>query len=153
MSNSSSIKFASGEKVPLEMHKAKIVKNLTLHGIDARKRLINEAGNNTFLLRNKDIFLDMLTDSGVNAMSDTQQSSMLVADDAYAGSESFFKLNETTKRLFGKRFLLPTHQGRACENILSRFFVKKGNLCLVICILRQQEHILKSIVVKSWNYR
>ena len=51
---------------------------------------------------------------------------MLLADDAYAGSESFFKLNETTKKLFGKRFLLPAHQGRACENILSRFFVKKG---------------------------
>ena len=126
MTNSNSIKFLSGEKVPLEMHKAKIVKNLTLHDVDTRKRLINEAGNNTFLLHNKDIFLDMLTDSGVNAMSDTQQSAMLVADDAYAGSESFFKLNETTKKLFGKRFLLPAHQGRACENILSRFFVKKG---------------------------
>ena len=126
MTNSNSIKFASGEKVPLEMHKAKIVKNLTLHDVDTRKRLINEAGNNTFLLHNKDIFLDMLTDSGVNAMSDTQQSAMLVADDAYAGSESFFKLNETTKKLFGKRFLLPAHQGRACENILSRFFVKPG---------------------------
>lgn len=126
MTNSNSIKFISGEKVPLEMHKAKIVKNLTLHDVDTRKRLINEAGNNTFLLHNKDIFLDMLTDSGVNAMSDVQQSAMLVADDAYAGSESFFKLNETTKKLFGKRFLLPAHQGRACENILSRFFVKKG---------------------------
>ena len=126
MTNSNFIKFASGEKVPLEMHKAKIVKNLTLHDVDTRKRLINEAGNNTFLLHNKDIFLDMLTDSGVNAMSDTQQSAMLVADDAYAGSESFFKLNETTKKLFGKRFLLPAHQGRACENILSRFFVKPG---------------------------
>ena len=126
MTNSNSIKFISGEKVPLEMHKAKIVKNLTLHNVDTRKRLINEAGNNTFLLHNKDIFLDMLTDSGVNAMSDTQQSAMLVADDTYAGSESFFKLNETTKKLFVKRFLLPAHQGRACENILSRFFVKKG---------------------------
>ena len=126
MFNSSSIKFISGEKVPLEMHKAKIVKNLTLHDVETRKRLINEAGNNTFLLHNKDIFLDMLTDSGVNAMSDMQQSAMLVADDAYAGSESFFKLNETTKRLFGKRFLLPAHQGRACENILARFFVKQG---------------------------
>ncbi len=60
MSNSNIIKFTSGEKVPLEMHKAKIVKNLTLLDIDARKKAINEAGNNTFLLHNKDIFLDML---------------------------------------------------------------------------------------------
>ena len=116
----------SGEKVPLEMHRAKIIKNLHLHDIDARKKLICEAGNNTFLLHSKDVFLDMLTDSGVNAMSDNQQSATLIADDSYAGSESFFKLNETTKRIFGKKFLLPAHQGRACENVLSRFFVKPG---------------------------
>ena len=125
------IKFMSGENVPMEMHKAKIIKKLNLKPIDERLEAIKKAGNNAFLLRNKDIFLDMLTDSGVNAMSDKQQSAMLLADDAYAGSESFFKLNETTKQIFGKEFLVPAHQGRACENILSKVLVKKGQIVIM----------------------
>ena len=125
------IKFMSGEKVPLEMHKAKIVKKITLKPIEERLKSIQEAGNNSFLLKNKDVFLDMLTDSGVNAMSDKQQSAMLLADDAYAGSESFYKLNETTKKIFGKEFLVPAHQGRACENILCHLFVKPGNVVIM----------------------
>ena len=68
------IKFMSGEKVPLEMHKTKIVKRITLKPIEERLKAIQEAGNNSFLLKNEDVFLDMLTDSGVNAMSDKQQS-------------------------------------------------------------------------------
>ncbi|MDD2840605.1 MAG: tryptophanase, partial [Rickettsiales bacterium] len=86
---------------------------------------------NTFLLKNKDVFLDMLTDSGVNAMSDLQQTALLRADDTYAGSESFFRLNETTKEIFGKKFLCPAHQGRACENILSRVLVKQGQTVIM----------------------
>jgi len=82
-------------------------------------------------LKNKDVFIDMLTDSGVNAMSDKQQSALLLADDAYAGSESFYKLNETTKRIFGKEFLVPAHQGRACENILCHLFVKPDNVVIM----------------------
>ena len=125
------IKFMSGEKVPLEMHKTKIVKKITLKPIDERLKCIQEAGNNSFLLKNKDVFLDMLTDSGVNAMSDKQQSALFLADDAYAGSESFYKLNETTKKIFGKDFLVPAHQGRACENILCHLFVKPGNVVIM----------------------
>lgn len=125
------IKFMSGEKVPLEMHKTKIVKKITLKPIDERLKCIQEAGNNSFLLKNKDVFLDMLTDSGVNAMSDKQQSALFLADDAYAGSESFYKLNETTKKIFGKDFLVPAHQGRACENILCHLFVKPGNVAIM----------------------
>ncbi len=125
------IKFMSGEKVPLEMHKTKIVKKINLKPIDERLKCIQEAGNNSFLLKNKDVFIDMLTDSGVNAMSDKQQSALLLADDAYAGSESFYKLNETTKKIFGKEFLVPAHQGRACENILSHIFVKPGNVVIM----------------------
>ena len=117
------IKFMSGEKVPLEMHKAKIVKKITLKPIEERLKSIQEAGNNSFLLKNKDVFLDML--------SDKQQSAMLLADDAYAGSESFYKLNETTKKIFGKEFLVPAHQGRACENILCHLFVKPGNVVIM----------------------
>ena len=125
------IKFMSGEKVPLEMHKTKIVKKITLKPIDERLKSIQEAGNNSFLLKNKDVFLDMLTDSGVNAMSDKQQSALLLADDAYAGSESFYKLNETTKKIFGKEYLVPAHQGRACENILCHLFVKPGDVVIM----------------------
>jgi len=121
----------SGEKVPLEMHKTKIVKKITLKPIDERLKCIQEAGNNSFLLKNKDVFIDMLTDSGVNAMSDKQQSALLLADDAYAGSESFYKLNETTKKIFGKEFLVPAHQGRACENILCHLFVKPDNVVIM----------------------
>ena len=125
------IRFMSGEKVPLEMHKTKIVKKITLKPIDERLKCIQEAGNNSFLLKNKDVFIDMLTDSGVNAMSDKQQSALLLADDAYAGSESFYKLNETTKKIFGKEFLVPAHQGRACENILCHLFVKPDNVVIM----------------------
>ena len=125
------IKFMSGEKVPLEMHKAKIVKKITLKPIEERLKCIQESGNNSFLLKNKDVFIDMLTDSGVNAMSDKQQSAVLLADDAYAGSESFYKLNETTKKIFGKEYLVPAHQGRACENILCHLFVKPGNVVIM----------------------
>jgi len=125
------IKFMSGEKVPLEMHKTKIVKKITLKPIEERLKSIQEAGNNSFLLKNKDVFIDMLTDSGVNAMSDKQQSACLLADDAYAGSESFYKLNETTKKIFGKEFLVPAHQGRACENILCHLFVKPGDVVIM----------------------
>lgn len=125
------IKFMSGEKVPLEMHKAKIVKKLSLKPIEERLKAIQEAGNNSFLLKNNDVFIDMLTDSGVNAMSDKQQSAIFLADDAYAGSNSFYKLNETTKKIFGKEYLVPAHQGRACENILCHLFVKPGDVVIM----------------------
>ena len=83
------IKFYSGENIPLELHKVKIVQKLDLVDVDRRAEAIKEAGNNTFLLKNKDIFLDMLTDSGVNAMSDNQLAAMMIADDSYAGSATF----------------------------------------------------------------
>ena len=76
------------------MHKVRIVQKLELPTVNRRLEAITEAGNNTFLLKNKDIFLDMLTDSGVNAMSDRQQAAMLIADDSYAGSETFTKLEK-----------------------------------------------------------
>lgn len=119
----SKVKFFSGEQVPLEMHKVRIVQKLELLPVEKRLEYMQEAGNNTFLLRNRDVFMDMLTDSGVNAMSDRQQSAMLIADDSYAGSETFFRLDSKLKEIFGTEFFLPTHQGRACENIISQVFV------------------------------
>lgn len=122
------VKFASGENVPLEMHKVRIVQKLNLPPIEARLDAISAAGNNTFLLRNRDVFMDMLTDSGVNAMSDQQLASMMVADDSYAGSATYEKLEAKLRELFGMHWILPTHQGRACENILAQVMVKPGTI-------------------------
>ncbi len=110
------------------MHKVRIVQKLNLVPIERRLEAITEAGNNTFLLRNRDVFMDMLTDSGVNAMSDQQMAAMMVADDSYAGSETFFKLEAKAQEIFGMKYFLPAHQGRACENILSQVFVKPGSV-------------------------
>ena len=122
------ISFFGGKSFPLEMHKVKIIQKLNLEPVEDRLAAIKEAGNNTFLLKNDNIFLDMLTDSGVNAMSDNQLAAMMQCDDSYAGSKSFTKLEKTARRIFGKEFVLPVHQGRAAENILSRIFVKQGDI-------------------------
>ena len=125
------IKFYNRPKVPMEMHKVKIVQKLTLLPIKERLRKLEEAGFNTFLLHNGDIFMDMLTDSGVNAMSDNMQSAMLRADDAYAGSETFYRMNDKLTEIFGIKHLLPAHQGRACEHIIAQHFVKPGS-CVIM---------------------
>lgn len=123
-----SVKFFQGGQIPLEMHKVRIVQKLDLVPVERRLAAIEEAGNNTFLLKNRDVFMDMLTDSGVNAMSDKQLAAMMEADDSYAGSATFTKLEEKIKDIFGKQFFLPAHQGRACENIIAQAFVKPGTI-------------------------
>ena len=127
----SEIKFYKHEQIPMEMHKVKIVQQLHLLPVTDRLNKIKEAGFNTFQLHNKDIFLDMLTDSGVNAMSDKMQGAMMIADDAYAGSETFYKMRDKLEEIFGIKNCLPAHQGRACENILATRFVKPGN-CVIM---------------------
>jgi len=122
------IKFYSGEQIPVELHKVRIVQKLFLKPVDERKTAIEEAGFNTFLLSTKDVFLDMLTDSGTNAMSDNQVASMLQADDAYAGSQSFYRMEASLREVFGKHYVLPVHQGRAAENIVSQAFIKQGDV-------------------------
>lgn len=122
------IKFFSGEQLPLEMHKVRIVQKLNLLPVEERLEKMNEAGNNTFLLQNRDVFMDMLTDSGVNAMSDRQQAAMFLADDSYAGSETFTRLHDKLKEFFGMEHFLPTHQGRAAENVISQTFVRPGTI-------------------------
>ena len=122
------IKFYSGEKIPLELHKVRIVQKLHLVPIERRLEALYEGGFNTFRLSTKDVFLDMLTDSGTNAMSDNQLAAMMQADDAYAGSQSFVRLQKAVEDVLGKKFLLPVHQGRAAENIISIAYVRKGSL-------------------------
>lgn len=122
------VKLYYGGTIPLEMHKAKIVQKLNFPLIDQRYEAIKEAGNNLFLLKNRDIFLDMLTDSGVNAMSDRQLGAMMIADDSYAGSETFTRFEEKIDEIFGMKYVLPAHQGRACENLLAKAFVTPGTV-------------------------
>lgn len=123
-----SIHFFGDDAVPVEMHKVRIVQKLFLKPIEERLDAINKGGYNTFLLNTKDIFLDMLTDSGTNAMSDNQVSSMLQADDAYAGSQSFYRMEAALRDVFGKEHILPVHQGRAAENVVSQVFIKEGDV-------------------------
>lgn len=121
------VKFFSRKEIPLEMHKVRIVQSLKLVPVERRLEAMRTAGFNTFLLGTEDIFLDMLTDSGTNAMSDNQVAKMFVADDAYAGSQSFKKLERSVLEVFGKKYILPVHQGRAAENIISKAFIKEGS--------------------------
>ncbi|NLT57881.1 MAG: tryptophanase [Clostridiales bacterium] len=129
--NSRTIRFFSGEDIPMEMHKVRMVQRLTLLPVQERLRAIREAGSNTFLLKNREVFLDMLTDSGVNAMSDRQYAAMMLADDSYAGSETFFRLEAVLQNFFGTDFFLPAHQGRACENIIAGTLVKPGSTAIM----------------------
>jgi tryptophanase len=110
------------------MHKVRIVQKTRLAPARERLKAMEEAGYNTFLLRSRDIFLDMLTDSGTNAMSDNQQAAMMQSDDAYAGSESFYRLLDSVREIFGYEYLLPVHQGRAAEHLLAKTFVKPGQI-------------------------
>lgn len=121
------VKLSDGREIPIEMHKVRIVQKTTLPPVEQRLRAIGEAGYNTFLLRTRDVFIDMLTDSGTNAMSDNQLAAMMVSDDAYAGGESYYKLADAVRDVLGYELTLPVHQGRAAEHLLAKVFVKPGD--------------------------
>jgi tryptophanase len=123
-----SIKLSTGEEIPIEMHKARMVQKIQLVPVDERLKAIEEAGYNTFLLKTKDIFLDMLTDSGVNAMSDNQFAGMMKADDAYAGSMTFYEFAKAVEDVLGYKHVMNVHQGRAAEHLLAKVFAKPGGV-------------------------
>ena len=125
------VKFMSGEVIPLEMHKVRMVQKINLLPVEERLQCMQEAGFNTFLLKSRDVFLDMLTDSGVNAMSENQYAAMMQADDSYAGSETFYRLETVLEDIFKMKNFLPAHQGRACEHIISQTLVKAGSVVLM----------------------
>ena len=120
------IKLSNGKELPVEMHKARMVHKITLTPAEERLKAIQEAGYNTFLLKTKDIYLDMLTDSGVNAMSDNQFAGFMNADDAYAGSMTFYEFADAVKDVLGYQYVMNVHQGRAAEHLLSKIFAKPG---------------------------